>query len=318
MAESEFKAGYLHLYKSGELTARVKRSLTVLEKCRLCPRQCKVNRLAAEKGVCRTGRLAMVASYSPHFGEEAVLVGESGSGTIFFSNCNLGCVFCQNYAISHLGEGDEVSSARLAAMMISLQGMGCHNINFVTPSHVVPQILEALPEAIAKGLRVPLVYNSSGYDSVETLALLDGVFDIYMPDFKFWDRDSSRRLAGAPDYPARAMAAINEMHRQVGDLVVDKKGVARRGLVVRHLVMPGGLAETRSILKFLADKVSPDTYVNVMDQYRPCGRAQEFPPIDHPLDQGEYEVALDYARQAGLKRLDQRDWLKMLRRLGIV
>ncbi|MCK4839074.1 MAG: radical SAM protein, partial [Desulfobulbaceae bacterium] len=194
----------------------------------------------------------------------------------------------------------------------------CHNINFVTPSHVVPQILEALPEAIAKGLRVPLVYNSSGYDSVETLALLDGVFDIYMPDFKFWDRDSSRRLAGAPDYPARAMAAINEMHRQVGDLVVDKKGVARRGLVVRHLVMPGGLAETRSILKFLADKVSPDTYVNVMDQYRPCGRAQEFPPIDHPLDQGEYEVALDYARQAGLQRLDQRDWLKMLRRLGIV
>ncbi len=318
MTESEFKAAYLDLYKSGELAARVKRALTVLAKCRLCPRQCKVNRLAAEKGVCRTGRLAMVASYAPHFGEEAVLVGESGSGTIFFSNCNLGCVFCQNYAISHLGEGDEVSSAGLAAMMIRLQGMGCHNINFVTPSHVVAQILEALPEAIAQGLRVPLVYNSSGYDSVETLALLDGVFDIYMPDFKFWARDTSRRLAGAADYPARARAAIAEMHRQVGQLVVDKKGLARRGLLVRHLVMPGGLTETRSILKFLADKVSPDTYVNVMDQYRPCGRAREFPPIDRPLARGEYEEALGYARLAGLKRLDRRDWLKMLRRLGIV
>jgi putative pyruvate formate lyase activating enzyme len=259
MAESEFKPGYLHLYESGELTVRIEKSPAVLEECRLCPRRCKVNRLADQKGVCKTGWLAMVASYAPHFGEEAVLVGESGSGTIFFSHCNLGCVFCQNYSISHLGEGNEVASDRLAAMMIGLQEMGCHNINFVTPSHVVAQILEALPEAIAKGLRVPLVYNSSGYDSVETLALLDGVVDIYMPDFKFWDRESSLRLAGALDYPERARAAITEMHRQVGDLIIDKRGIARRGLLVRHLVMPAGLAETRSILEFLADKISADT-----------------------------------------------------------
>jgi len=275
--------------------------------------------LADQKGICKTGRLARVASFAPHFGEEDVLVGRSGSGTIFFSNCNLGCVFCQNYSLSHLGEGDEVSGEELADMMVSLQENGCHNINFVTPSHVIAQILEALPIAIARGLRLPLVYNTSGYDKVETLALLDGIFDIYMPDFKFWNRETARRLAGAADYPERTRSAIQEMYRQVGDLVIDREdGIARRGLLVRHLVMPGGLAESRAILEFIAEEISQNTYVNVMDQYRPCGRANEYPPIDQPLGHEEYEKALLYARQAGLKRLDQRDLLTLLRRLGVV
>ncbi len=314
----KFKPGYLSLYESGELQARIERALVIIGKCCLCPRRCKVNRLEDEKGICRTGRLAVVSSYSSHFGEESPLVGQSGSGTIFFTNCNLGCVFCQNYEISHLGEGDEVTEEQLAAMMIRLQDMGCHNINFVTPSHVASQILEALPMAVERGLRVPLVYNSSGYDSVETLRLLDGVVDIYMPDFKFWEKDSARRLAGAPDYPEKAREALREMHCQVGDLVVDKSGIALRGLLVRHLVMPGGLEETRAILDFLAREISADTYVNVMDQYRPCGRAAEFPPIDRPLDREEYGEALVMAKEAGLKRLDERNWARILRQLGMV
>ena len=289
----------------------------MLSPCRVCPRNCKVDRLSDEKGVCQTGSKALVSSYAPHFGEESPLVGSGGSGTIFLTHCNLLCLFCQNFEISHLGEGLETEAGQLASMMISLQRQGCHNINFVTPSHVVPQILSALPIAIEKGLTVPLVYNSSGYDSPETLKLLEGIVDIYMPDFKFWNRESAKRYANAPDYPEVARDAVLEMHRQVGDLVLDDDGVAVKGLLVRHLVMPGGLNETGEIMGFLARKVSRDTYVNVMDQYRPCGKAYQCPPIDRRLNKDEYQEAIELSRDAGLRRLDERDWVKILKRLGI-
>jgi len=311
------QSGYLALYREGNLDERIAEAQQRLSPCRVCPRHCKVDRLSDEKGICQTGVKAVVSSYAPHFGEESPLVGSGGSGTIFFTHCNLLCIFCQNYEISHLGQGIETDPGQLAAMMLSLQRQGCHNINFVTPSHVVPQILVALPKAIEKGLTVPLVYNSSGYDSLETLKLLEGIVDIYMPDFKFWDKDLAKRYAKAPDYPEVAQRAILEMYRQVGDLVMDDEGVAVKGLLVRHLVMPGSLEETREILRFLAREVSVDTYVNVMDQYRPCGEACHCPPIDRTLTDGEYQQALKLARDAGLQRLDEKDWLRILRKLGI-
>ena len=311
------QAAYLTLHKQGALAKRIAAARDRLSLCRVCPRQCKVDRLADEKGVCRTGAKAVISSYAPHFGEESPLVGSGGSGTIFLTHCNLLCVFCQNYEISRLGQGVETDEGQLASMMVSLQRQGCHNINFVTPSHVVPQIIAALPKAINKGLTVPLVYNSSGYDEVETLQLLHGIFDIYMPDFKFWTRDSAKRFAKAPDYPEVARKAILEMHRQVGDLVLDKEGVATRGLLVRHLVMPGGLDETREIVRFLAREVSVDTYVNIMDQYRPCGRAHQYSPIDRRLTNDEFQEALKLAGEAGLQRLDEKDWLRILRKLRI-
>jgi putative pyruvate formate lyase activating enzyme len=257
----------------------------------------------------------VVSSYSPHFGEESPLVGQGGSGTIFFTSCNLGCVFCQNYEISHLGLGQEISDQELAAMMLDLQHQGCHNINLVTPSHVVVQMLTALPLAIAQGLTLPLVYNTSGYDALATLRLLDGVVDIYMPDFKFWNQATAKRLAGAADYPERAQQAIREMHRQVGDLQLDSQGLAQRGLLVRHLIMPGGLDETEKILNFLAQEISPNTYTNLMDQYRPCGRAEEFPTINRPLQAEEYQTALAMAAKAGLTRLDKRDWQRLIKKI---
>ena len=311
------QSGYLALYREGKLDGRIAEAQQRLSPCRVCPRHCKVDRLSDEKGICQTGVKAVVSSYALHFGEESPLVGSGGSGTIFFTHCNLLCIFCQNYEISHLGQGIETDPGQLAAMMLSLQRQGCHNINFVTPSHVVPQILVALPKAIEKGLTVPLVYNSSGYDSLETLKLLEGIVDIYMPDFKFWDKDLAKRYAKAPDYPEVAQKAILEMYRQVGDLVMDDDGVAVKGLLVRHLVMPGSLEETRGILRFLAREVSVDTYVNVMDQYRPCGEACHCPPIDRTLTGGEYQQALKLARDAGLQRLDEKDWLRILRKLGI-
>jgi putative pyruvate formate lyase activating enzyme len=311
------QSGYLALYREGNLDERIAEAQQRLSPCRVCPRHCKVDRLSDEKGICQTGVKAVVSSYAPHFGEESPLVGSGGSGTIFFTHCNLLCIFCQNYEISHLGQGIETDPGQLAAMMLSLQRQGCHNINFVTPSHVVPQILVALPKAIEKGLTVPLVYNSSGYDSLETLKLLEGIVDIFMPDFKFWDKDLAKRYAKAPDYPEVAQKAILEMYRQVGDLVMDDEGVAVKGLLVRHLVMPGSLEETREILRFLAREVSVDTYVNVMDQYRPCGEACHCPPIDRTLTGGEYQQALKLARDAGLQRLDEKDWLRILRKLGI-
>lgn len=308
---------YLHLHASGELTARIAAARERLTCCTLCPRRCQVNRLAGEHGFCRTGRMANVASYHPHFGEESVLVGMGGSGTIFLTHCNLGCVFCQNYEISHLGEGVATPPGQLAAMMVSLQKQGCHNINWVTPSHVVPQLLEALGIAIDRGLQVPLVYNTSGYDALETLQLLDGVVDIYMPDFKFWAMESARRFCGAADYPEVARQAIREMHRQVGDLVIDAQGLAQRGLLVRHLVMPEGLAESREIFTFLANEISPTTYVNVMEQYRPCGQAFKYPPIDRPLDHAEYLEAVRLAKAAGLTRFDEGDVARLLRKMQL-
>ena len=311
------EAGYLKLYKCGELQRRIDAALALLAECMFCPRKCKVNRLEKQKGFCQTGRKAMVLSYNPHFGEERPLVGSGGSGTIFFTNCNLGCVFCQNYEICHQSDGVEISPGQLAVMMVSLQKQGCHNINFVTPSHVVPQILEALPLAIDKGLTVPLVYNSSGYDSVDTLKLLDGIIDIYMPDFKFWDGDSAKRYAKAFDYPERARAAVKEMQRQVGELVINEQGSAEHGLLIRHLVMPGGLAETGKVLKFIAEEISPATYINIMDQYRPCGEADNFPPIDRMLNQNEYQEAIRLAHGVGLNRLDEMDMAALFKFLGI-
>ncbi len=314
--EKNDRSSYLALHAAGELQNRINAATQRLSHCQLCPRNCRVNRLENERGVCKTGKLAVVSSYNPHFGEESPLVGTGGSGTIFLTNCNLLCVFCQNYEISHLGEGVEVSAGQLAAMMVSLQKQGCHNINFVTPSHVVPQILAALPHAIDNGLTVPLVYNTSGYDSVETLKLLDGVIDIYMPDFKFWRPESAKRFLKAPDYPQRARAAIKEMHRQVGELVINKQGIATRGLLVRHLVMPEGLDETREIMNFLATEISRETYVNVMEQYRPCGEAYKYPPIDRSLTHEEYEQAIQIAKEAGLTRLDNRNLEWFFRHLG--
>ena len=307
---------YIALYNTGELEERIQVAYKLLEQCTLCPRKCKVNRLQGETGFCKTGSKARVASYNAHFGEEDPLVGTSGSGTIFFSFCNLGCVFCQNYTISHHGEGIDIDSGQLAAVMISLQKQGCHNINFVTPSHVVPQILKALPIAIEKGLNVPLVYNSSGYDAVDTLRLLDGIIDIYMPDFKFWDKDTAKKYAKAPDYPECTRKAILEMYRQVGNLEMDGNGIAVSGLLVRHLVMPGGLSETKEIMEFLA-ALSQDIYVNVMEQYRPCFDACSYPMINRPLSRNEYKDALLIARKAGLRRLEQGGLLHLLDKLDL-
>ncbi len=243
-----------------------------------------------------------MASAGRHLGEEEVLVGYRGSGTIFFSHCNLACVFCQNCDISHEGQGREVTAEELAGMMLRLQNIGCHNVNLVSPSHVVPQILEALVVAAGRGLRLPLVYNSGGYDALPTLRLLDGVIDIYMPDFKFADPEAAWKLSHAKEYPKVARKAILEMHRQVGDLVTGDEGVAVRGLILRHLVMPGGLEDTRQIMGFIAREVSRDTYINVMDQYYPAHKAAEHPPLNRPLPRKEYEEALQAAKAEGLWR----------------
>ncbi len=301
------KPAYLALHASGQLAKRAKKALAMLGRCVLCPRRCGVNRLSDERGFCLAGRLAPVAQASLHFGEEAPLVGDRGSGTIFFAGCNLGCVFCQNADISRSLEGAvEAGPQELAGAMLALKEQGACNINLVTPSHVVPHILEALDLAAEGGLDIPLVYNTSGYDALPALRLLDGVIDISMPDAKIWAPEIAGRLLGAPDYPERARAAIKEMHRQTGDLVLNAQGLAVRGLLVRHLVMPGGLAGTGEWMRFLARDISPATYVNVMDQYRPCGRAADFPEIGRPLEEGEWLEARRLAVSAGLTRLDER------------
>jgi putative pyruvate formate lyase activating enzyme len=305
------KPSYIALYRSGAFQERINKALERMEHCDLCPRKCGVNRLAGEKGFCRAGRKIKIASYNAHFGEEAPLVGRFGSGTIFLSQCNLLCKFCQNYDISHLAEGWEVNPDQAASMMLDLAERGCHNINFVTPSHMVPQILEAVSPAIEAGLRIPLVYNSSGYDRKETLELLDGIVDIYMPDFKFWHAKWSERYCAAPDYPGVAREAVREMHRQVGDLVINEDGVATRGLLVRHLVMPHGVAGTEEIVTFLAKEISSHTYTNIMDQYRPCGVADKDTLINRRLSAREFQDALDAARTAGLTRLDSRDRVRL-------
>ncbi len=299
-------ARYLKTHSEGQLSQRAAKAKALLASCTLCPRECAVDRLSDELGFCRTGRLARVASYDAHFGEESPLVGTNGSGTIFFTNCNLGCIFCQNYDISHDGVGHAVDDAELAAIMLALQNAGCHNINFVTPSHVVPQILSALCLAADQGLKVPLVYNSGGYDSTHTLRLLDGVVDIYMPDFKFWDDDLAHRMCQADDYRQTACDALMEMQRQVGELTMDERGIARHGLLVRHLVMPRGLAGTEQIMTFIAQNISKDTYVNIMPQYRPMGKIDAEPSLNRSITGTEYAEALKAAKEAGIQRLDQR------------
>ena len=280
----------------------------MLEECRVCPRQCSVNRLAGESGKCHITSQVVVSSYGPHFGEEAPLVGRHGSGTIFFTYCNLRCVFCQNYTISQLGEGSPVNREELATMMLSLQAKGCHNINLVSPTHVAPYILDALELAVGKGLYLPLVYNSGGYDSVETLKLLDGIVDIYMPDMKYSDEKIAEELSGIKDYPKVNKAAIKEMHHQVGDLQIDEQGVAQRGLLVRHLVLPNRLAGTQEAVRFLAQEVSTNTYLNIMAQYHPCHKAFDIPLLARPVNKQEFSEAIDLAHQQGLHRLDKHNF----------
>jgi putative pyruvate formate lyase activating enzyme len=306
-----FQPIFLKTLQAGLFPGKVQDAWEMLKDCHVCPRNCGVNRLEGETGFCQTGAKAMVSSANPHFGEESPLVGTGGSGTIFLTSCNLKCVFCQNFEISHLMDGEEMDGPVLAGLMLELQNTGCHNINFVTPSHFVPQIVDAVHWAAKNGLNVPLVYNTGGYDSVETLRLLDGVVDIYMPDLKFMDSGVSDELMAAPDYPDVVRAAIKEMHRQVGDLQMDERGVATRGLLVRHLVMPNGLAGTREAMRFLAQEVSANTYVNIMDQYRPCGRAPEFHEISRSVTRQEYEAALQMAQEEGITRLDERVGLRL-------
>ncbi len=300
-----FEAAYVKLLASGELKRRAADANARLARCDLCANRCGVDRLETTEGTkCRTGGRAVVSSYHPHFGEEAPLVGFGGSGTIFFTWCNLHCQFCQNYDISQLGEGTEVDPEQLAQMMLRLQAMGCHNINFVSPSHVVAQILNALAIAAESGLRLPIVYNTGGYDSLDTLRLLDGVVDIYMPDMKYADSDVALMYSKVRDYPAVNRAAVKEMHRQVGDLVMDGRGIALRGLLVRHLVLPYGKAGTAEIVRFLADEISPHTYLNVMDQFYPAYKASASPVLNRRISSLEYAEARRLAVAAGLHRLD--------------
>jgi putative pyruvate formate lyase activating enzyme len=304
MKKKDFQAAYLAAYEKGLFPGRIKEAEAVLKACTLCPRKCGVDRSAGEKGFCRAGGLPEISSYGPHFGEEKPLVGRYGSGTIFMTYCNLGCIFCQNYEISRLGDGQTVSFDQLSRIMVNLQEIGCHNINFVTPSHFAAQILKALPQAIDQGLTVPLVYNTGGYDSLETLQLLDGVFDIYMPDFKYTQGYIADQYSQAPDYPEVVTAAITEMHRQVGDLDLDEQGIALRGLLVRHLVLPEGLAGTRQAMHFLATEISQTTYVNIMDQYRPCGDIPPDSPLNRRITRQEFKEAIRIAREEGLHRID--------------
>ena len=301
---TEMSACYLSLLESGELHRRVETAYARLERCDICPLRCGVDRTRDELGVCQTGVLAQVSSYGPHHGEERPLSGWRGSGTIFFSRCNLRCVYCQNADISQLSSGREVSPAELAAIMLELQGRGCHNINLVSPSHVVPQILAAVEVAARGGLTLPLVYNTGGYDSLETLALLNGVVDIYMPDMKYGDPDLAFKYSKVRDYPKVNQAAVLEMQRQVGDLQMDEDGLATRGLLVRHLVLPGGLAGSEVVFKFLAEQVSKNVYLNIMAQYHPSFHEWEYPELSRRINSEEYRKAIGLAKRYGLTRLD--------------
>jgi len=290
----------------------VAKAKSILEECHLCPRQCQVNRLAGEIGKCGVTSQVTVSSYGPHFGEESPLVGRNGSGTIFFAYCNLRCVFCQNYSISQLGEGITADREKLAGMMLSLQARGCHNINLVSPTHVVPHILDALEVAVGAGLFLPLVYNTGGYDSVETLELLDGIIDIYMPDVKYSDERIAEQLSGIKDYPGVNRAAVKDMYRQVGNLQIDEQGIAGRGLLVRHLVLPNQLAGTREVVRFLANEVSPETYLNIMAQYHPCHKALDMPLLARTVSMEEFSEAIDLAHKQGLRWFNGRESLPKL------
>ena len=296
---------YIPLHLKGELAKRAAEAAKHLESCDLCARYCYVNRLQTLKGVvCHTGEKAVVHSYGPHHGEENPLRGTRGSGTIFFSWCNLRCQYCQNWEISQKGLGQGVTAEELANMMLLLQAQGCHNINFVSPSHVVAQIIAAVDIAAAKGLHLPLVYNTGGYDSPEALTLLDGVIDIYMPDMKYSDSEIAHHYSHVRNYVEVNRAAVKEMHRQVGDLVLDDEGIAVRGLLVRHLVLPNRLAGTEETLRFIAEEISTNTYINLMDQYYPCYRAGDYPQLDRRISSEEYNEALRTAHKHSLLRLD--------------
>jgi putative pyruvate formate lyase activating enzyme len=306
---ASFEPSYVHLHRRGELQARVEQARDILSSCTLCPRCCRVNRLEGEHGWCRAGARPVISSYGPHFGEEPPLVGRYGSGTIFMTHCTMRCEYCQNYEISQMDRGIEVSCEELSRMMLSLQDQGCHNINFVTPTHFVPQIIEATAYAAGEGLQVPLVYNTGGYDRVETLRLLEGVFDIYMPDAKYGRDEVARALSHAPGYVEAMEASLKEMHRQVGDLVI-MGGLARKGLLIRHLVLPGNLANSELVMRFIAHEVSEDSYVNIMAQYRPMGNILRTGGKDHPLrasltrgiTDDEYRYAIECAVREGLHR----------------
>ena len=305
--QPSFAPAYLTLLERGTLTERVSAAWRHMQDCDLCARYCHINRLKTRKGaVCRTGEHAVVYSFGPHHGEEDPLRGSRGSGTIFFSWCNLRCVFCQNWDISHKGTGHEVEADELAGMMLALQRQGCHNINLVSPSHVVAQIISAVEIAARSGLHLPLVYNTGGYDSPAALALLDGIIDIYMPDMKYGHSTIARRYSRVRNYVESKRMAETEMHRQDCDLVLDECGIAQRGLLIRHLVLPENLAGTEQVLAFIAREISPSTYLNLMDQYHPCYRARENPPLDKPLRAGEFRSALALAAKYGLHNLDQR------------
>ena len=293
---------YLETYESGVLDERIEKLEGILNECKLCPRECGVNRNKGEKGYCKSDKHLMVSSMQPHFGEEDVLVGTHGSGTIFLTNCNLRCVYCQNYDISHLGYGQKVTEEELALSMLSLQKRGCHNINFVTPTHYTPQIVKALKISIEKGLRIPLVYNCGGYEAKSTIELLDGIVDIYMPDIKYGDVENAKKYSNAPDYFDRCKEAVKEMHRQVGDLKVDESGIAYRGLLIRHLVLPNGIAGSAEVLKFVATEISKEAYVNIMMQYRPMYKAHEYKELNRGIKMSEYREAIDIAREWGLHR----------------
>ncbi len=297
--------GYLELIKSNEMERRINILNKMLGNCNLCPHQCSVDRLNGEKGFCRTGKNTVISGWNAHFGEERELVGRHGSGTIFFSYCNLRCVFCQNYEISQCGEGEEVTPAELSKIMVALQKYGCHNINLVSPSHIVPQVVEAVFLAAEKGLDIPIVYNSGGYDLVDTLKMLEGIVDIYMPDIKFSDESYANKYSGVKDYFRIVKDAVREMHRQVGNLKVDKRGIAYRGLIVRHLVLPNGLAGTEKIMEFLAKEISPDTYVNIMAQYHPEHYAYRYPELSKRITTEDYHSAIDAAKRAGLTNLSK-------------
>lgn len=294
---------YIQSYKTYQLEKSIDILAKRLNSCDICPHKCKVNRNINERGICNTGQNPILASYGPHLGEEAPLTGRFGSGTIFFSNCNLLCIFCQNYDISHEGRGVEVNIEQLAGIMISLQDRGCHNINFVTPTHVVPQILQALKIAIEKGLNIPLIYNTSAYDCVETIKLLDGIIDIYMPDMKFFDNKVAELTCNVSDYIENAKSSILEMHRQVGDLMINAEGIAVKGLLIRHLIMPHNFSGTKQVLDFTAENISLETYINIMPQYRPEGEAFSVKEISKSLDYSDYINAKKYAESIGLINL---------------
>ncbi len=297
-----FIPSYVSLHEKGELNHRIQLLKELLEECRLCPRECGANRLEGGVGVCQAGAELKVSSAFPHFGEESPLVGRHGSGTIFLTHCNLRCAFCQNYDISHLGNGERMTSSDLARVMLRLQEIGCHNINLVTPTQYTPQIVSSLPEAIEKGLCIPLVYNCSGYESVEVIRLLEGVIDIYMPDIKYLDEQHSKRFSSAPTYPDVVKRVLKEMHRQVGNLAMNSEGIAERGLLIRHLVMPNGVASSEAVLRFIAEEISAHSYVNIMDQYRPEYRAREYPEINRRITHKEYLEAIRWAKGFHLYR----------------